>query len=300
MKDWIEIFKTGTHTDASGKKKTFTEADLDRMASTYNPASHEAPAVIGHPKDNAPAWGWVEKVRREGGKLLAKFKQVQPAFADMVESGLFKKRSVSIYPDGTLRHVGFLGAQPPAVKGLADIKFSENEACETFEFEEPVGETFAPTTKKEGDMPTVEELQKKLADEKAAREKAENEAKTFKARAEGAEANFAETQKAAGKKAIADFIEAGIKEGKILPAWKAAGLGTFMEHLEGVSDGQAAEYEFSEGKGKQTPGKWFRDFILSFSEHPLFKEMTRPAEDKGAGAGADEGAAFSEPLTDRV
>jgi hypothetical protein len=43
----------------------------------------------------------------------------------MVKRGLFKKRSISLYPDLTLRHIGFLGAMPPAIKGLADIKFRE-------------------------------------------------------------------------------------------------------------------------------------------------------------------------------
>ncbi|MDP1995112.1 MAG: hypothetical protein Q8K40_07690, partial [Ignavibacteria bacterium] len=36
-----------------------------------------------------------------------------------------KKRSVSLNPDNSLRHVGFLGAALPAVKGLADLQFAE-------------------------------------------------------------------------------------------------------------------------------------------------------------------------------
>jgi hypothetical protein len=91
--------------------------------------------VIGHPKDNAPAYGWVERVYREGGTLLVDFKDVAPEFADMVKAGRFKKRSISLYPDGSLRHVGFLGATPPALKGLKDVQFAEGEAA-TFEFGE--------------------------------------------------------------------------------------------------------------------------------------------------------------------
>lgn len=134
---WIEIFKTGTHTDGHGRTKTYTEADLDRIVRTYDPNMHEAPIVIGHPKDNAPAYGWVGGLKRVGQVLLFKARQVIPEFAEMVRSGLFKKRSISLYPGGSLRHIGFLGALPPAVKGLRDIAvFSEGlEDCFCFDGE---------------------------------------------------------------------------------------------------------------------------------------------------------------------
>ncbi|MDN3515359.1 MAG: hypothetical protein NG747_13305 [Candidatus Brocadia sp.] len=124
---WIPVFKTGTHTDSSGNKKTWTEADLDKIAASYHPAGHEAPVVIGHPKDNSPAFGWVEGLKRDGNILYAKFKDLVPEFVDMVRKGLFKKRSISLYPDLGLRHVGFLGAVPPAVKGLPDVAFNDKD-----------------------------------------------------------------------------------------------------------------------------------------------------------------------------
>ncbi len=292
MKNWIEIFRTGTHTDSQGRTRTWTEADLDKMVAKYDPAGHEAPAVIGHPKENAPAYGWVEKLKRAGSKLYARFHQVQPAFAEMIKSGAFKKRSIAMYKDGALRHVGFLGAQPPAIKGLADIEFADGDDLETYEFEEPADPE--PKPKENDDMPTVEELQKKLADEKAAREAAEANAKTYKTQAEKFQSDFAENRKKAARKTIADFIDTGVKDGKILPAWKNQGLATLMEHLEGVTDNTAGEYEFAEGEGKKTPAQWFRDFISSFSEHPLFKEMAPPENDREEpGAGAE----FSEDLT---
>lgn len=130
----VEVFRTGDHTDSAGRQHTFTEADLDKVAA-YNPAKHEAPVVVGHPRDNAPAYGWVERVYREGDSLKADFKDIAPEFADLVKAGRFKKRSISLYPDGTLRHVGFLGAVPPALKGLKDVQFAEGEP-QTFEFGE--------------------------------------------------------------------------------------------------------------------------------------------------------------------
>jgi hypothetical protein len=129
----IEIFKSGTHTDSAGNKKTWTDQDLDAIVAKYDPALHEAPAAIGHPEHNAPAFGWVESLERKGNTLYATFKDLVPEFVDMLKKGLFKKRSISIYPDLTLRHVGFLGAMPPAIKGLADIQFNDAEAM-TIEF----------------------------------------------------------------------------------------------------------------------------------------------------------------------
>ena len=130
--DWIPVFQGGSQTDSAGRIHDGT-ALIDKAVSTFNAARHEPPVVIGHPKENGPAFGWVEGLKKQGDTLLAKFKQVEPAFADMVKQGLFKKRSAAFYPDGSLRHVGFLGAMPPAVKGLPDVAFTEEDAL-TFEF----------------------------------------------------------------------------------------------------------------------------------------------------------------------
>ena len=132
---WMPIFKTGTHTDSAGNEKTWTEAELDTIVQKYQPQAHEAPAVIGHPEHNSPAWGWVEGLKREGNILLARFQGLVPEFVEMVRKGLFKKRSISLYPDMTLRHVGFLGAMPPAVKGLPDVAFADKDKFIEFNFD---------------------------------------------------------------------------------------------------------------------------------------------------------------------
>lgn len=174
MKDWIAIFRTGTHTDSNGQTRTWTDADLDNIVSKYNPTKHEAPVVIGHPQNNAPAYGWVESLKREGETLFMKMKDVIPAFADMVRQKMFKKRSISLYTDGTLRHVGWLGAAPPAVKGLPDF-VAFGDAGITIEFEETTpaqgatppyqgGERGNNNRKEEGTMSFWERLKKRLAD----------------------------------------------------------------------------------------------------------------------------------------
>jgi hypothetical protein len=131
--NWIAIFKTGTHTDSAGRTREWTGGDLDKIVSSYNPSNHEAPVVVGHPKTDAPAYGWVDAVKREGEVLYAQLKDLVPEFVQMVKEGRFKKRSISLFPDGSLRHLGWLGAKPPAVKGLPDAAFAEKKAT-TYEF----------------------------------------------------------------------------------------------------------------------------------------------------------------------
>jgi hypothetical protein len=127
----IEVFKAGTWTDSSGNTRTWTEQDIDKIIEKYNSQrDHEAPVVIGHPKDNAPAYGWVERLEKRGQSIWAKIKPTVQDFVDWVRQGLYKKVSISLYPDLLLRHIGFLGAMPPAVKGLQVPQFSDAEYSE--------------------------------------------------------------------------------------------------------------------------------------------------------------------------
>jgi Fe-S-cluster-containing hydrogenase component 2 len=134
---WFEVFRAGRQTDSAGHTQEWTEEDLDKIVAKYNAQSaHEAPLVVGHPEHNSPSFGWVEGLKREGKILYAKAKDIMPEFAELVRKGTYKKRSISLYPDMTLRHIGFLGGMPPAIKGLADIQFKSGEQATTYEFEE--------------------------------------------------------------------------------------------------------------------------------------------------------------------
>ena len=138
----IEIFKAGKRYDANGKLIEITIDQLAQTVEAYDPEYHEAPLVIGHPKSNNPAWGWVASLALQGDVLVANIDQIDPEFAEMVADGKFKKVSAAFYlPDSpnnphkgvlSLRHVGFLGAMPPAVKGLKQVEF--NEADDFVEF----------------------------------------------------------------------------------------------------------------------------------------------------------------------
>ena len=130
---WIEMFRTGSQTDSAGNTRDWTEQDLDKIVQQYNNGNHEAPIVVGHPDHNSPAFGWVEALKREGALLYARLKDVMPEFEELVRVGTYKKRSISLYPDLTLRHIGFLGGMPPAVKGLANV-FSGEDTPITYEY----------------------------------------------------------------------------------------------------------------------------------------------------------------------
>lgn len=146
----LHIFKSGSFVAMSGQKYEFTEADLKASARAYDPALHEAPMVIGHPKDDAPAYGWINSLGfEEGAGLFAEPTQVDPGFAELHQAGRYKKRSASFYaPDDPrnpkpgvyyLKHVGFLGANPPAVKGLKAANFADSDNLITIEFGEEAG-----------------------------------------------------------------------------------------------------------------------------------------------------------------
>lgn len=134
----IEILKPGTYTDAKGQKVTFSASDLAGIAASYDPAVSDAPLVVGHPKSDDPAYGWVKALKFEGDRLVAVPHQVDAAFSDLVAAGRFKKVSASLFrPDAPnspkkgawyLRHIGFLGAQAPAVKGLKSVQLNDADA----------------------------------------------------------------------------------------------------------------------------------------------------------------------------
>lgn len=136
-KKLLHIFKPGTQTAMNGMTLEFSAADLVACASAYDPAKHEAPIVIGHPTHDAPAYGWVKTLATDAAGLFAEQHQVDASFAELVGAGRFKKISASFYlPDAPnnpapgvyyLRHVGFLGAQAPAVKGLKQAEFADAE-----------------------------------------------------------------------------------------------------------------------------------------------------------------------------
>lgn len=334
----IEIFKPGSFVAMNGKRYEYTEADLRATAAVYDPDKHEAPMVIGHPKDDAPAYGWGKALEFADGGLQLIPDQVDPAFAELHRAGRFKKRSASFYaPDdprnptpGTwyLRHVGFLGAQPPAVKGLKAANFGEGDAVTVefgdwndqtiarlfrnvknfliekfgkteadqvigeWELEDITREALRPEPIKQPIEPEFTEPPTKETPMKLTQEQLDQREKDL----EGREASFAEREKtlkqqesAARRQKNIAFADNLVGAGKLLPQHKEFVV-DFMEALESAE----GEVAFSEGK-KVAPREAFCQFLEDLGGHPLFKQMTKPAEDD-----PEKGAAFSENLTSHV
>lgn len=148
----LQIFRPGRHTPVKGDAVAFSDAELKRSCEVYDPALHRAPIVIGHPKSDDPAWGHIDRLAyaEDAQRVVAHPTEVDPAFADWVASGKLLSVSAMWYtptaPNNPvpgsyyLRHVGFLGAQPPAVKGLErpTVAFADGDDLEgCIEFSEP-------------------------------------------------------------------------------------------------------------------------------------------------------------------
>lgn len=139
----LEIFRPGTFTAMDGREVTFSEQQLNEVAGTYNPQLFKSPLTVGHPKDNKPHLGDVLAVYMHNNHLSIAAEFSDELF-DGIQSGSYKNRSASFYlPDSPgnptpgrfyLRHVGFLGAVPPAVKGLPPLNFSASERVAPVDF----------------------------------------------------------------------------------------------------------------------------------------------------------------------
>jgi len=251
---WMEAFRAGTQTDSAGVTRTFGEADLDKIVATYNPSAHEAPVVIGHPRNDAPAYGWVEKLERKGNTLMAKIKDLAPELKDLIAQGRYKKRSIALYPGNRLKHIGFLGAVPPAVKGLADVQFSEAEET-YFEFGEDDG----------------------ISDEIKAKD---DEIAQLKAQLDELQKVAAFSEAEAGKKEFGTFTDKLISEGRLTPAQR--------DHLSEFMDAQpnGGEYYFNESNQSIEGLKKFLSSLpvqITFGEHTI-----DPLTDTGVSLGHDE------------
>lgn len=289
----LQIFLAGTRTDSGGRTRTFTPADLVATAAAYDPAKHEAPLVVGHPATDAPAFGWAERLVAQADALEAIPQQVDPQFADLVNAGRFKKISSSFFlPDAPgnpvpgvyyLRHIGFLGAAAPAVKGLRAPTFSDDaEGVVTVEFslpEPPMPDPTADFAAREAAIAKADAELKAKADAQTA-DFAERERK-LKEREEAQAKADAER----ARKAALDFADAHVKAGRLLPRDKA-GLAELLLALP------AAPLEFADGEGKtvKTDARdWLQTFVAALPAQVPHGERAAP---EGRPAGA---ANFSAP-----
>ncbi len=252
----IHLLKPGTFVGKDGKSYTFTGDDIRSIARSYDVKLSEAPIVIGHPDETAPAMGWIEKVEAEGDNLYVTPAKVQPAFSEAVKSHKFTKVTASLYsPDHPgnpangewyLQHVGFLGAQAPAVKGLEPIQFADHgQPAVVVSLSEGIDEAMpllrrllavlrisatnpqlseaaaAITAAADPSVVPSQESEVDQATHTAAITEKDTEIATLKQQLADRDAAAKASAATARKAEVAQFVEGAIKSGKLLPAEKS-------------------------------------------------------------------------------
>ena len=116
----------------------FTTDDLDGMIKAFEffGMSGQVPLKFGHNDDQSmtdgqPALGWVDRIWRDGKKLMADFRDVPKIVYDAIRNGSYKNVSIELLRDVTagtrtvplvLDAVALLGADLPAVGTLRDLQ----------------------------------------------------------------------------------------------------------------------------------------------------------------------------------
>lgn len=124
----VEVMRAGTWNDIE-----FSVSDLDEMIAAFNSRLFSVPLKIGHGEmDGLPAYGWVDRIYRQGDVLLADFADVPSWIFDMVFiQHQYDHVSIEVFFNlkvgektykRVLKAVALLGAETPAVSGLAPLR----------------------------------------------------------------------------------------------------------------------------------------------------------------------------------
>lgn len=276
----LHIFKAGTWRDyGTGRSLTFSAADLAATAAAYDPAKHEAPLVVGHPALDDPAYGWVRSLFARDLDLEGTPRQVETAFAEMVNAERFNQISASFFlptaPSNPvpgvyyLKHVGFLGAAAPAVKGLRKPTFNLADSSEsvTVEFSfHPSSEATivpeAPNTPPSGGGQSVD-----FAAQVSALETSNAE---LKRQLEQRDAEIAAGKARQLRSELTAFAETLTQEGRLLPR-DQSGL---VEFMAAIPADQVIEFAEGDQVVKPNVNTWLKDFLKRLPVQVDFSERT--------------------------
>lgn len=147
----IPAFEAGMRTDSAGRQREWPVDELDRIIEIYNAKAAEskafwAPICKGHPKHDSPSFGWINRFKRVGKRLVADgIRKLSDEFLASLRRGEYMKVSMAFWPPDHPsnpvpgvrfpRHLGFLGAESPAVTLPVPEYEAEEESAEVFEFE---------------------------------------------------------------------------------------------------------------------------------------------------------------------
>lgn len=133
----FQIFSAGKYRTPLGVDLEFSRLTINTTAGTYDPIRFCAPLCVGHPGNDLPSYGEVTKVFTKGDAMYC-MADVSDDLISLVRTGRYKNVSASFFGPLTpgnpvpgsfyLKHVGFLGAVPPAVRGMNALAFSEGSS----------------------------------------------------------------------------------------------------------------------------------------------------------------------------
>lgn len=220
-----KIFKAGKYPQGE-----VTAKDVMEIASSYDPAFHQAPLTLDHAQ-TGPAHGWVSSVSADAsGNLFADFESVTDDIINLTRSGKYKKPSVEIASyDGKkyLRAVSLVNF--PQVKGLPEIKFKDENSsiffCEdlNISFKQKNSNQQTINTMNETAIKFFESLGIKTDNEVLAFDELSKKYNELKGKVKAIEAeNIALKESAAEqvKKFAESKVDSLITAGKVLPANK--------------------------------------------------------------------------------
>ncbi len=145
----IEVFRPGTFRALNGQEAAYSPDDVAALAESYDPQAAPAPVVVGHPKTDSPAYGWVKRLvwDAEAERLYADIGDIAPEFEQAVKAGRYRRISIALFPPSAaanprpgkpyLKHVGFLGGAAPAVPGLKPVALAGGDEAVVIEMADP-------------------------------------------------------------------------------------------------------------------------------------------------------------------
>jgi len=269
----LHLARIGTFTDMHGQDVSLTPELLAQLAASYDPALYRAPLVIGHPKTNSPAFGWLETLEATPEGLFGAPINVDPAFAEAVTSGRYPQRSLSFWPadhPGSptpgkpyVRHLGVLGAMPPAIPGLRGADLAADDGT-TILFSTP------QTSNAMSDIPEVVEL--------AAREAALAD---LKAELDRRAQDLADQELALRRAAVVAFCDDLAAEARIRPADVPA-LSEIVLRLE--QSEPALCFAAPDTESPAPSATWLKTFLAGLPPLVELSEVATQARAQGAHA----------------
>ena len=222
----IQLLRAGRHIASDGRGRDYPAAELADMCAVYDPDLYQAPIVVGHPTHDAPAYGWLAALRYDPVAQAVEGvpAEIDPDFAAAHRAGRLRYHSISLYlPDSAAnpkpghlypRHLGFLGATPPAIKGLRRASFAAADPDTlTLTFTESPGAPMPDPTTPTPRLPATAadpDLTAQFAEREAHLSARERE---LEARA----ATLAQAEADRARAACVSFAETLVAQGRLLP-----------------------------------------------------------------------------------